>query len=170
MVRKSLLTVFCSNEYFEHKFPIYASLMTRWSQRVSEARMEKLLEEAIKAGLEIGILKKTSISKLNVDTTIQEKAISFPTDSKLYHSMREKLVDLSKEYGIKLCQSYTRKSKYSLVMRSCYALGQMKISNKELKILKNHLGRVVQDIERKVVGNEKLRCVLPSHCLWHNVY
>ncbi len=43
--------------------------------------MEKLLEETVKAGLEIGVLKKTSMSKLNVDTTVQEKAISFPTDS-----------------------------------------------------------------------------------------
>jgi IS5 family transposase len=134
--------------------------MTRWRQRVSEAGMEKLLEETIKAGLEIGVLKKTSMSNLNVDTTVQEKAISFPTDSKLYHRMREKLVDLSKEYGIKLRQSYTRKSKYSLVMRSRYALGrQMKRSNKELKSLKNYLGRAVRDIERKVVSNEELRSV-----------
>ncbi len=45
-------------------------------------------------------------------------------------------------------------------MRSRYALGrQMKRSNKELKSLKNYLGRVVRDIERKVVGNEELRCV-----------
>ena len=45
-------------------------------------------------------------------------------------------------------------------MVSRYALGrQMKRSNKELKSLKNYLGRVVRDIERKVVSNEELRSV-----------
>jgi len=78
--------------------------MTRWRQRVSEAGMEKLLGETIKAGLEIGVLRKTSMNKVNADTTVQEKAISFPTDANLYHRMREKLVDMSKEHGIKLCQ------------------------------------------------------------------
>ena len=148
---------FCGNEYFEHGFPIDASLMTRWRQRVSEAGMEKLLEETIKAGLEIGALKKTSMKKLNVDTTVQEKAISFPTDANLYHRMREKLVDMSKKYGIKLRQSYKFKSKYSLFMRGRYSHArQMRRSNKELRRLRTYLGRVVRDIERKVVGSEEL--------------
>ncbi len=60
---------FCGNEYFEHDFPIDASSMTRWRQRVEQAGMEKLLGETIRAGLEIEALKKTSMKKLNVDTT-----------------------------------------------------------------------------------------------------
>jgi len=104
---------FCGNEYFEHDFPIDASSMTRWRKRVSEAGMEKLLGETISAGLDIGVLKKVSINKLNVDTTVQEKAISFPTDAKKYHRMREKLVKMSKEHGVILRQSYKFKSKHS---------------------------------------------------------
>ena len=46
---------FCGNEYFEHGFPIDASSMTRWRKRVSEAGMEKLLEETINTGLDIGL-------------------------------------------------------------------------------------------------------------------
>jgi transposase, IS5 family len=151
---------FCGNEYFEHEYPIDASSMTRWRQRVSDAGMEKLLGETINAGLDIGVLKKASIKKLNVDTTVQEKAISFPTDAKLYHRMRAKLVDLSREHGVKLRQSYTRRSKYSLYMRGRYTnCRQMKRANRELKSLKNYLGRVVRDIERKVVGNDKMKGV-----------
>ena len=157
---------FCGNEYFEHGFPIDASTMTRWRKRVSPARcrsggeagMEKLLEETISTGLDIGALKKTSINKLNVDTTVQEKAVSFPTDAKLYHRMREKLVALSKEHGIELRQSYKYKSKYSYYMRSRYASSrQMRRARRELKSLKTYLGRVVRDIERKVVGRERLQ-------------
>ncbi len=151
---------FCGNEYFEHDFPIDASSMTRWRQRVSEAGMEKLLEETIKAGLKIGALKKTSIKKLNVDTTVQEKAIRFPTDANLYHSMREKLVSMSKEHGVTLRQSYKFKSKRSLLMRGRYRhCRQMRRSNKEQKRLRTYLGRVVRDIERKIADNEELSCV-----------
>jgi IS5 family transposase len=61
---------FCGNEYFEHDFPIDASSMTRWRKRVSVAGMEKLLGETIAAGLDIGVLKKGSMNKLNIDTTV----------------------------------------------------------------------------------------------------
>ncbi|MBC8554057.1 MAG: IS5 family transposase, partial [Candidatus Brocadiales bacterium] len=148
---------FCGNEYFEHNFPIDASSMTRWRQRVEEAGMEKLLGETIRTGLEIGALKKTSMKKLNVDTTVQEKAISFPTDANLYHRMREKLVEMSKEHGIKLRQSYKFKSKYSLLMRGRYSHArQMRRSNKELRRLRTYLGRVIRDIERKIEGRDEL--------------
>jgi len=151
---------FCGNEYFEHGFPIDASSMTRWRKRVSVAGMEKLLEETVSTGLDIGALKKASINKLNVDTTVQEKAISFPTDAKLYHRMREKLVALSKEHGVELRQSYKFKSKYSLFMRGRYSHArQMRRSNKELKRLRTYLGRVVRDIDRKVAGSERLNGV-----------
>ncbi len=151
---------FCGNDYFEHDFPIDASSMTRWRKRVSEAGMEKLLEETITAGLDIGVLKKSSMNKLNVDTTVQEKAVGFPTDAKLYHRMREKLVGLSKEHGVILRQSYKYKSKHAYYWRGRYtSCRQMKRANKQQRSLKTYLGRVVRDIERKIAGNEMLHSV-----------
>jgi IS5 family transposase len=151
---------FCGNDYFEHDFPIDASSMTRWRKRVSEAGMEKLLGETITAGLDIGVLKKSSMNKLNVDTTVQEKAVSFPTDAKLYHRMRERLVELSKEHGVILRQSYKYKSKNAYYWRGRYtSCRQMKRANKQQRSLKTYLGRVVRDIERKVVGSEILQSV-----------
>ena len=151
---------FCGNDYFEHDFPIDASSMTRWRKRVSAAGMEKLLEETITAGLDIGVLKKSSMNKLNVDTTVQEKAVGFPTDAKLYHCMREKLVGLSKEHGVVLRQSYKFKSKHAYYWRGRYtSCRQMKRANKQQRSLKTYLGRVVRDIERKVAGSEELQSV-----------
>lgn len=151
---------FCGNDYFEHDFPIDASSMTRWRKRVSEAGMEKLLGETITTGLDIGVLKKSSMSKLNVDTTVQEKAVSFPTDAKLYHRMREKLVELSKEHGVVLRQSYKFKSKHAYYWKGRYtSCRQMKRANRQQRSLKTYLGRVVRDIERKVSGSEELQSV-----------
>ena len=64
----------------------------------------------------------------------------------------------AKACGIELRQSYTRKSKQSLVMQSRYAHArQMKPSRKEIRKLKTCMGRVVRDVERKVSGNVELK-------------
>jgi IS5 family transposase len=148
---------FCGCEYFEHELPIDPSLMTKWRNRIKSEGMEKLLEITIKTGLNTRVLKRRSLRKVNVDTTVQEKAISYPTDAKLYHKMRERLVSDAKKFGVELRQSYTRKSKQSLLMQSRYSHArQMKRARKEQKKLKTYLGRVTRDIERKVSGNKPL--------------
>lgn len=162
---------FCGREYFEHDFPIDPSSMTRWRKRVSENGMERLLRETVNAGMDMKVLKKTSINKLNVDTTVQEKAISFPTDAKMYYRMREKLVNMSKEQGVMLRQSYKFKSKHSLFMSGRYSHArQMRRFNRELRRLRTYLGRVVRDIERKTAGDEELSDIFLEPLLLHNGY
>jgi len=148
---------FCGMKSFTHKFPIEPSLMTKWRNRIKSEGLEKLFEETIQAGLKTGAVKRRSLRKLNVDTTVQEKAISYPTDAKLYDRMREHLVKLSKGHGVELRQNYNRKSKQSLLMRGRYSHArQMKRARKEQKKVKNYLGRVIRDIERKISSDEFL--------------
>lgn len=148
---------FCGCEYFEYELPIDPSLMTKWRNRIKSEGMEKLLQITIKTGLNTGVLKKRSFKKVNVDTTVQEKAVSFPTDAKLYHKMREVLVKKAKDFDVELRQSYTRKSKYSLLMQSRYSHARQKRrAKKEQKKLKTYLGRVTRDIERKISGKKPL--------------
>lgn len=154
---------FCGGEYFKHKPPIDPSLMTKWRNRVKSEGLEKLLESTIQAGLDTKVLKKQSLAKLNVDTTVQEKAVSYPTDAKLYHKLREQLVKLAAESGIELRQSYTRKSKRALVMQGRYAHArQMKRAKKEIRSLKTYLGRVKRDVARKISGNDELTALFAN--------
>ena len=82
--------------------------MTKWRNRLGKSGSEKLLIETIKAGLKSKTIKPGSLKKVTVDTTVQEKNIAFPTDSKLLNKARENLIKLSKEHGIKLRQNYNR--------------------------------------------------------------
>jgi IS5 family transposase len=76
----------------------------------------------------------------------------------LYHRLRIKLVNEAKVCGVEFRQSYTRKSRQSLVMQSRYAHArQMKRSRKTVKKLKTYLGRVTRDIERKISGDAELK-------------
>jgi IS5 family transposase len=45
-------------------------------------------------------LKPQDLTKITVDTTVQEKAITFPTDAKLHYKAIEKLGEAAKEHGI----------------------------------------------------------------------
>lgn len=149
---------FCGEQYFQHSFPIDPTSMTKWRNRLQSKGMEKLLEETIKAGLKTGILKQHQIDKLVVDTTVQEKAITFPTDAKLYYKMRVKLVKKAQELGIELRQSYSRVAKRAFVMQHRLShCRQFKKSQKQLRKLKTYLGRVTRDIERKVSDMPLLR-------------
>ena len=142
---------FCGEEYFQHKMPIHPVTMTKWRNRPGKSGSEKLLIETIKAGLKSKTIKPGSLKKVTVDTTVQEKNIAFPTDSKLLNKARENLIKLSKEHGIKLRQNYNRVGPQYVLMASRYAHAkQFKRMKKMNNKLKSRLGRVKRDIERQL--------------------
>ena len=141
---------FSGRQYFEYDLPIDPSSMTRWRKRVGKEGAEELLKQTITTAIEKGHLKKSQCQKVSVDTSVQTKAIRFPTDARLYDRMREKMVKLAKAEEIELRQSYDRVGKSHLRRQQNYAHAQqMKRARKETKRLKVILGRVVRDIERK---------------------
>ena len=91
---------FCGMKYFEHRFPIDPSQMTRWRKRIGEAGVEKLLAGTVRAARDMKALTPKSFQKVNIDTTVQEKAVHYPTDARLYYDMREKLARLARENGV----------------------------------------------------------------------
>ena len=141
---------FSGMKYFEHTIPIDPSSMTRWRKRVGEAGAESLLKETIQAGLKLKAVKGTQLKRINVDTTVQEKAIRFPTDARLYDRSRDRLVKAAKERGIPLRQNYNRKSKTLLHKQGRYSHArQPQRAARCTRQLRTFLGRVIRDIDRK---------------------
>jgi IS5 family transposase len=160
---------FCGFEYFQKEFPIDPSSLTRFRNRLGAEGIEHLLKELISTAQRTGALKKSHLNKVNVDTTVQEKAITFPTDAKLYFKMRELLVKAASERGIKLRQNYNKLAKKALSRQSSYARAkQFKRARKMTRQLKTWLGRVYRDILRKASQiDEQLQHLLnlTSHLL-----
>lgn len=148
---------FCGMKYFEYSAPIHPSLMTRWRKMLGDGKMEKLLEESIATGFRTGTVNRRSLENVNVDTTVQEKAIAFPTDARLYQRMLETLVKKAKKRGVVLRQSYQRVSKIALVQSGRYFHArQAKRARREVRRLRTMLGRVTRDIVRKISGSAVL--------------
>lgn len=140
---------FSGMKYFCCQLPIDASSMTRWRKRVESSGAKELLDETIKSGLKLKFIKSRELEKVNVDTTTQEKAIRFPTDSCLYERARARLVALAEQENIHLRQNYNRKAKMDLLMQSRYRKArQLKRARRCTKNLKCYLGRIIRDIER----------------------
>lgn len=137
-------------KWFEHTRPIDPSSISRWRKRIGEAGAEALLAETIRCGLKLKFVKSSQLERVNIDTTVQEKNIRYPTDGRLYDRAREKLVKAAQERGIDLRQNYNRKSKQTLCQQSRYAHArQMKRAKRCTRQLRTWLGRVIRDIERK---------------------
>ena len=88
---------------------------------------------------------------MSVDTTVQPKAIAFPTDARLYDKARRALVRLAQKHSIKLRQSYVRLGKQALFRQSRYAAArQGRRARQQTRKLRTYLGRVMRDLERKL--------------------
>ena len=102
-------------------------------------------------------MRPSSLERISVDTTVQPKAITHPTDAKLYLKALQALVRQAKRHGLELRQAHTRLAKRAAVQVGRYAHArQMRRMRRELKRLKTYLGRVYRDIARKVAGDEVL--------------
>ncbi len=141
----------CGEIYFQHELPLNPSSLTRWRQRLGAGGMESLLGVTIKAAIQSKAVNRRDLKRVTVDTTVQEKAIAFPTDSKLYNRARERLVRLAKAHDLPLRQSYVRVGPRLLFMNNRYGHArQMRRMRRTTSKLKTVLGRVVRDLERKL--------------------
>ncbi|EMN01194.1 ISPg7, transposase family protein [Leptospira noguchii str. 2007001578] len=146
----------------KHDFPCDPTSLVKWRKRIGSEGVEKFLEETILLCQREGQIKEPEFRRVNVDTTVQEKAITFPTDAKLYHKMRQALVKEASKEKIQLRQSYKRKGKLAFIKQGRYFHAkQSKRAHKETKRLKTYLGCVKRDIERKVENpNIRLKSLL----------
>jgi transposase, IS5 family len=148
---------FCGCEYFQHELPCDPSSLTRWRKRLGPDGLETLLAATIQTGLDSGAVRPSSLERISVDTTVQPKAITHPTDAKLYLKALQALVRKAKRHGLQLRQAHTRLAKRAAVQVGRYAHArQMRRMRRELKRLKTYLGRVYRDVARKVAGNVEL--------------
>ena len=152
--------LFCGEEFFQHQPPFDRSSLTRWRQRMGEEKLVALVQESLNVATRTGAAKPSDFSKVIVDTTVQPKAIAFPTDAKLMHRARERLVRLAKQHGVRLRQSYERVGKYALIAHQRYAHAkQFKRANRALRSLRTYLGRVCRDLVRKTKASPRLKDV-----------
>ena len=113
---------------------------------------------------EVGALRGKDLERVTVDTTVQPKAITFPTDAKLLHAAIKGLNRLATKHGVRLRQSYLRIAKNAAMMASRYAHAkQFKRHQRQLLILvAGSAGSSATSAARSKVGQSLEEAIRPS--------
>ena len=151
---------FCGETYFQHRLPLDRSSMTRWRQRIGPEHMEELLAESVAAAQRGGAVDDKHLKRVTIDTTVQPKAVTHPTDSKLLHRGIEILGRLARRHGVRLRQSYVRVARWAKMeaAKLMYS-GRPRQAERQVRRLRTWLGRVARDIGRKIAGAREIEAV-----------
>jgi IS5 family transposase len=120
MVENPYWQHFSGMRHFQHRMPMDPSSMTRWRKRLGEAGAEQMLRATLEAGMRMRVIRTTELKRIHVDTTVQTKAIRFPTDARLYQRMRERLVKAARAEGFIIKQSYEHVGRRLLMQSNRY--------------------------------------------------
>jgi transposase, IS5 family len=86
-----------------------------------------------------------------IDTTVQEKNITFPTDTKLHKKIIDKCNSIAEKEGIKQRQTYKRTVKQLMIdQRFRNHPKRKKKANAAARKIKTIAGRLVRELERKL--------------------
>ncbi len=101
---------FTGEEFFQHVLPHERSGMSHWRKRIG-GKLDILLQETLRLAHDTGALKKRDLARVTIDTTVQPKNVTFPTDAKLLEVAIRQLGKLAKQHDVPLRQSYGRVAK-----------------------------------------------------------
>jgi len=126
--------------------PCAASDLVHFRKRIGKSGIEKVFKHSI-------VLhgKDAQDKDVSIDTTVQEKNITFPTDAKLHKKIADKCVEIARKEGISLRRSYVRTTKK--LMRDTYNPTHPKRKKKAAssqRKLKTIAGRLVRELNKKL--------------------
>ncbi len=142
---------FSGLEYYEPRLPCDASQIGRFRTTIGEAGVEELLKATIDTAVATKAIKPAEFERVIVDSTVQEKAIAFPTDSRLLEVARHKVVKAAKHAGIVLKQTFAREGKELKRKAGGYAHAkQFKRLKRTTKRQRTILGILLREVTRKL--------------------
>jgi transposase, IS5 family len=142
---------FTGEEFFQHKASFDPSDFVHFRKRVGESGMEKVLSLTVR--LHIGSEVEPEVM---IDSTVQEKNVTFPTDTKLAYKIIQYCWGYAKEEGIVLRQSYRFVIKdLRMKMHNSAHPRRKKMAIKAQRKLRVIAGRLVRDLRRKLQGEAR---------------
>jgi transposase, IS5 family len=141
---------FSGMDYYEHRLPCDATQIGRFRRDLGEEGLEQLLKATIDTAVAIKAVRPKELERVIVDTTVQEKAIAHPVDSRLLEIARHKVVSAAKRAGIQLKQTFAKEGKELRRRAGGYAHAkQFRRLKRMVKRQRTILGIVLREVQRK---------------------
>ncbi len=136
---------------FQTNKPFDPTEFIHFRNRIGKEGAELLLKLSIQL-----FGKEAQEKEVLIDSTVQEKNITYPTDAKLHKRIIDKVNKIAKQEGIVLRQTYTRTLKQLLIDQRFHSHPKRRKKAKAaLRKIKTIAGRQVRDIERQFTDNQK---------------
>lgn len=142
---------FSGQEYYTPEQPCDATQIGRFRTTIGEAGVEELLKATIDTAVQTKAVRPAEFERIIVDTTVQEKAIAHPVDSRLLDIARAKVVQAARRAGIALKQTFSKEGKALRRKAGGYAHAkQFKRLRRTVKRQRTILGIVLREVQRKL--------------------
>jgi len=143
---------FCGLRDFQRKLPCDSTELVHFRKRIGVEGVESIFQMSValhgKAALE---------DNVNIDTTVQEKNITYPTDAKLAIKIIHRLNKVAQEHGVKQRRTYVKEVKsMRLAIRHFRHAKKRSKAKKALKRLRTIAHKLIRELRR----------TLPKHCLF----
>ena len=150
--RNPYYQAFCGLKEFQQKLPCHSTELVHFRKRIGKAGFEQIFQMSVSLHGDL-----SQEDAVNIDTTVHEKNITYPTDSKLAIKIINRLDKLAKAHGFQQRRTYVKEVK-SLRL-SIRHFRHVKKRVKAKKAL-----RRLRTIARTLI--RELRRALPQHCLF----
>lgn len=140
---------FTGEKVFRKLPPMNPADMTKFRKRIGERGAEKIFKISLMVNAKEITAKEMKL--VMIDSTVQEKNITFPTDAKLYRKIIARVLKMSRKEGIELRRTYTRELKaLKLKVRFMNHPTRMKEGKRAVKRIRTIARAMVNDIARKM--------------------
>lgn len=148
--RNPYYQAFCGMTEFQLKPPCDSTELVKFRQRIGKEGFELVFQMSValhgRAALE---------SNVNIDTTVQEKNITYPTDSKLAIKVINRLNKLAKKEGVQQRRTYIKEVKNCrLAIRNFRHPKKRAKARKALKRLRTIAGILIRELRRRLSAHD----------------
>ena len=156
---------FCGEQAIQTAVPCTPTELVEFRKRIGEKGVEQILKESIRVNDD-----HDDIDRSFIDSTVQEKNITFPTDAKLTKKVINRCLRINAKLNLPMRQSYKREMK--ALSRDQRFRNHPKNRKKALKAdrrMKTIAGRLVRELERNLAKEGLLGDFIKEIALYYKV-
>ncbi|UJO99947.1 MAG: IS5 family transposase, partial [Nitrosomonas sp.] len=150
--RNPYYQAFCGMKEFQRRFPCHSTELVHFRKRIGAEGVERIFR------MSVGLHGRAALEDtVHIDTTVQEKNITYPTDSKLAIRIINRLNKIGKAHGVSQRRTFVKEVKsLRLAIRHFRHVTKRAKAKRALKRLRTIAGILIRELRRE----------LPQHSLF----